>query len=128
MDTFFFFFFFALHLISDLKIALILGEFAEKVRTRKISVHGGHKKLEGTLVNPICIGGMGQLCPPLSYSNKAPKRKQSYSLIYPDLESNLITHNFRKFGVSRTTGTDVIFAFVRAPKEFQSVLSTMHAY
>ena len=30
-----------------------------------------------------------------------------------DLESNLITHIFKNFGVSGTTGSDVIFAFVR---------------
>ena len=29
-----------------------------------------------------------------------------------DFESNLIKHIFRKFEVSRTTGSDVIFAFV----------------
>ena len=50
---------------------------------------------------------------PLSYFNIAPKRKQSFALMHPDFESNLITHIFRKFGVSRTTGNDVIFAFVR---------------
>ena len=33
--------------------------------------------------------------------------------MHPDFESNLITHIFRKFGVSETTGSDVIFAFVR---------------
>ena len=33
--------------------------------------------------------------------------------MHPDFESNLITHIFRKFGVSRTTRSDVIFAFVR---------------
>ena len=35
------------------------------------------------------------------------------ALMHPDFESNLITHIFRKFGVSRTTRSDVIFAFVR---------------
>ena len=58
-------------------------------------------------------GGGGQICRPLSYFNIAPKRKQSFALMHPDFESNLITHIFRKFGVSRTTGSDVIFAFVR---------------
>ena len=29
-----------------------------------------------------------------------------------DFESNLITHIFRKLGVSQITGSDVIFAFV----------------
>ena len=33
--------------------------------------------------------------------------------MHPDFESNLITHIFSKFGVSRTTESDVIFAFVR---------------
>ena len=84
----------------------------KKCAHANISANGDHKKLEGTLLNPICTGGGGQICLALSYFNKAPTRKQSYSLIHPDLESNLITHIFRKFGVSRKTGTDVIFAFV----------------
>ena len=33
--------------------------------------------------------------------------------MYPNFERNLITHFFSKFGVSGTTGSDVIFAFVR---------------
>ena len=33
--------------------------------------------------------------------------------MHADFESNLITHIFRKFRVSETTGSDVIFAFVR---------------
>ena len=33
--------------------------------------------------------------------------------MHPDFESNLITHIFRRFGVSRITGSAVIFAFVR---------------
>ena len=33
--------------------------------------------------------------------------------MHPDFESNLITHIIKKFGVSRTTESDVIFAFVR---------------
>ena len=33
--------------------------------------------------------------------------------MHPDLESNLITHIFRNFEVSRMTGSNVIFAFVR---------------
>ena len=33
--------------------------------------------------------------------------------MHPDFESNLITHIFRNFGVSDTTGSDVIFVFVR---------------
>ena len=32
--------------------------------------------------------------------------------MHSDFESNLITHIFRKFGVNRMTGSDVIFAFV----------------
>ena len=31
----------------------------------------------------------------------------------PNFESNLVTHIFRKFGVNWTTGSDVIFAYVR---------------
>ena len=63
-------------------------------------------------LNPICTRG-GQICPPFSYFNIAPKRKQSFALMHPGFGSNLITHIFRKFGVSWTTGSDVIFAFVR---------------
>ena len=33
--------------------------------------------------------------------------------MHPDFESNLITHIFRTFGVSRTIGSYVISAFVR---------------
>ena len=55
----------------------------------------------------------GQICPPLSYFNIAPKLKKSFALMHPDFEPNLITHIFRNFGVSGTTGSDVIFAFVR---------------
>ena len=33
--------------------------------------------------------------------------------MHPDFEPNLITHIFRKCGVSKTTGSDVIFVFVR---------------
>ena len=43
----------------------------------------------------------------------APKLKKSFALMHPDFESNLITNIFSKFWVSRTTGSDVIFAFVR---------------
>ena len=63
-------------------------------------------------INPICTGG-GKFAPSLSYFNIAPKRKQSFALMHPDFESNLRTHIFRKFGVSRTTGSDIIFAFVK---------------
>ena len=55
----------------------------------------------------------GKFAPPLSYFNIAPKRRKTFDLMHPDFESNLITHIFRKFGVSQTTGSDVIFAFVR---------------
>ena len=61
----------------------------------------------------LFVPGGGKFASPLSYFNIAPKRKQSFALMHPDFESNLITHIFRKFGVSRTTGSDVIFAFVR---------------
>ena len=49
----------------------------------------------------------------LSYFNIAPKLNKSFALMHPDFESNLITHIFRKFGVSGTTGRDVIIAFVK---------------
>ena len=55
----------------------------------------------------------GKFAPPLSYFNIAPKQKQSFALMHPDFKSKLITHIFRNFGVSRTTESDVIFAFVR---------------
>ena len=37
--------------------------------------------------------------------------------MHPDFEPNLITHIFRKFGVSKMTGSDVIFAFVGGTQE-----------
>ena len=33
--------------------------------------------------------------------------------MHPDVKANFLTHVLRNFGVSRTTGSDVIFAFVR---------------
>ena len=50
--------------------------------------------------------------------------------MHPEFELNLITHIFRKLGVSRTTRNDAIFAFVRGTcfREFHTVLSTMRAY
>ena len=51
--------------------------------------------------------------PLLSYFNIAPKQNKSFALMHPDFELNLITHIFRNFRVSGTTGSDVIFAFVR---------------
>ena len=48
--------------------------------------------------------------------------------MHPDFESNLITHILRNFGVSRTTVSDVIFAFAEGPKEFYTFLNTMHTY
>ena len=62
---------------------------------------------------PYLYRGGGQICPPLNYFNIAPKLNKSFALIHPEFESNLIVHIFRKFEVSRTTGSDVIFAFVR---------------
>ena len=58
-------------------------------------------------MNPICTGGG------LTYFNIAPKLKKSFALMHSYFESNLITPIFRKFGVSRITGSDVILAFVR---------------
>ena len=43
------FFFFALHLISDLKTALILGEFTEKVRTRQNFCARRPQKVRGNI-------------------------------------------------------------------------------
>ena len=48
--------------------------------------------------------------------------------MHPDFELNLITHFFREFGVSRITGSDVILPLSEVPKEFYTILSTMHAY
>ena len=55
------------------------------------------------------MGAGGKFVPPLSYI----ALKKSSALMHPDFESNLTIHIFRKFGVSRVTGSDVIFAFVR---------------
>ena len=60
----------------------------------------------------ICTEGRGKFAPPLSYLI-TPKLKQSFALMHPNFESKLITNIFRNFGVSRTTVSDVIFAFVR---------------
>ena len=48
--------------------------------------------------------------------------------MHPDFKSNLIKNIFRNFGVSQTTGSDVIFAFVRSTQGVYAILSTMHAY
>ena len=65
------------------------------------------------ILNLFVPGGGGKFALPLSYFNTAPKLKKCFDLMHPDFELNLITHIFRKFGVSRTTGSDAIFAFVR---------------
>ena len=67
-------------------------------------------------INPICTVG-GQICPPLCYFNIVPKLRKIFALMHPDFESNLITNIFRNFGVSWTTGSDVIFAFVRGTQQ-----------
>ena len=78
--------------------------------------------------NPIYIEGR-QIYPTLSYFIIASKLKKYFALMrHPEFESNLITHIFRKFGVSRTTESRVIFALSEAPEEFYAVLSTMHDY
>ena len=64
------------------------------------------------MFNPIFTWGGANL-PPLSYFHIAPKLKKRFAFMHLDFESNLITHIFRKFVVSRTTVSDVIFAFVR---------------
>ena len=48
--------------------------------------------------------------------------------MHPDFEANLATHIFRKFGVSRTSGSDVILSLSKAPKVLRAVFSTMPAY
>ena len=48
--------------------------------------------------------------------------------MHPDFELNLITQIFKKFGVSLTTGSDVISAFVRVTEGVYTVLSAKHAY
>ena len=60
-------------------------------------------------LNPIC-NGWGEFAPHLSYFNIAPKLRKSFALMHPDCDQ--ITGIFRKFGVSRTIGSDIIFAFV----------------
>ena len=69
------------------------------------------------VLNPICTVG-GQICPPLSYFNIAPKLKKSFALMHPDFESNLLTHIFRNFGVCSTTESDIIFVFARSFMQF----------
>ena len=63
-------------------------------------------------INPICTRG-GKFAPPLSYFDITPKLKKSFALMHADFKSNLVTNIFRNFGVSRETGSDVIFVFVR---------------
>ena len=73
-------------------------------------------KIANNKLNPICSGEdtiFWQICPPLRYFNIAPKGHKSFALMHPDFKSNLVTHICRKFGVSRTTGSDVIFDFVK---------------
>ena len=48
--------------------------------------------------------------------------------MHSEFESNLITHIFRNFGVSGIAGSDVIFSFLGALKEFYAILSLLHAY
>ena len=65
--------------------------------------------------NSICTGEGGKFAEfggQNSFFNIAPKLNKSFALMHPDFESNLITYIFRNFGVSRTTESDVIFAFV----------------
>ena len=50
---------------------------------------------------------------PLSYFDIALKLNKSFALMHPDFKSNLVTHIFKNFGVSRIIGSNVIFAFVR---------------
>ena len=63
--------------------------------------------------NPSCSGEEGKFALYLSYFNTAPKLNKGFALMHPDYESNSITHIFRKFWVSRATGSDVIFDFVK---------------
>ena len=48
--------------------------------------------------------------------------------MHTNFETILITHIFRKFEISGTTGSDVILPLSEAPKKFHTVLSTMRAY
>ena len=57
--------------------------------------------------------GGGQIPPPLSHFNVAPKLNKNFALMNLGLELNLITYIYRKFEVSRIAESDVIFAFVR---------------
>ena len=57
-------------------------------------------------------GGGGKFVPTLSYFNIVLTLQKSLALMHPDFKLNLITHIFRNFGVSRITGSDVIFSFV----------------
>ena len=70
----------------------------------------------------------GKFASSLGYFNIAPKLTQSFALMHPDFKSNLITNIFRQFGVSRTTESDIIFAFVKGTQGVLCYLSTMHAY
>ena len=48
--------------------------------------------------------------------------------MHPDFESNLITHIFREFGVNAQPEMTSFLRLSLAPKEFHTVLSTIHAY
>ena len=70
----------------------------------------------------------GQICPPLSYFNIAPKRKQSFALMHPDFESNLITHILESLGSAGQPEVTSFLPLLEAPKKFFAVLRTIHAY
>ena len=77
--------------------------------------------------NRICTWG-GQICPPLSYFNIAPKLTKVL------LWCKWLCIKFNKKHFQKTLGSvglPEVTSFLRlsdAPKEFHSVLSTMHAY
>ena len=70
----------------------------------------------------------GEFASPLSYFNIAPKLNKRFALMHPDFESNLITHIFRSFEVSRITRNDVIFALVRSTEGVSYSFKQMYAY
>ena len=61
----------------------------------------------------IIFNNMGTIYGTLSYLNVASRLKKIFALMHPEFKSNLMTHIFRNIGVSQTTESDVIFAFVR---------------
>ena len=78
--------------------------------------------------SPLATPGYATVCTPLSYFNIASKLQRSFALMHLEFESNLITNMFRKFGVSRTTGSDVIFALLSFSFDRNACLSVRVFY